>query len=178
MSAHNEGTEGSSSMSRPSLVDPNIYVLSEAICSSMENSMGLLSATMQRNALVMANTIREGFAAHPSIEGCRNTLSKKRAHTSSQVARNDSSGGSSHKRSRNMAREALLPKWWWLRQATPKGTEQLMLSASWTPLIPSRIRNNLWLLLPPWIGRWWISRWRRQQGPLFLRLWLFGYATF
>ena len=67
--------------------------------------MELLSATMQRNALVMANTIREGFAAHPSIEGSRNTLSTKRAHTSSRVARDDSSG-SSHKRSRNMVREA------------------------------------------------------------------------
>ena len=48
-----------------------------------------------------------------------------------------------------------------------------MLSASWTPLIPSD-RNNLWLLLPPWIMCWQISRWRRQQGPLFLRLWLSG----
>ena len=105
MSAHDEGTEGSSSMSRPSSVDPNAYVLSEAIRSSMENSMELLSATMQRNALVMASTIREGFAARPSIEGSRDTLSKKRARTSSQVARDDSSG-SSHKRSRNMAREA------------------------------------------------------------------------
>ena len=61
--------------------------------------MELLSATMQRNALVMANTIQEGFAARPSIEGSRNTLSKKRARTSSQVAREDSSG-SSHKHSR------------------------------------------------------------------------------
>ena len=79
MSAHEEGTEGSSSMSRPSLIDPNIYVLSEAIRSSMENSMVLLSATMQENALVMGNTIWEGFAAHPSIEGTPNTRSKKRA---------------------------------------------------------------------------------------------------
>ena len=105
MSAHNEGSEGLSSMSRPSSVDPNIYVLSEAVRSSMENSMELLSATMQRNALVMTNTIWEGFAAHPSIEGSRNTLSKKQACTSSQVARDDSLG-SSHKRSQNMAREA------------------------------------------------------------------------
>ena len=105
MSAHDEGTEGSSSMSRPSSVDPNIYVLSEAIRSTMENSMELLSATMQRNVLVMTNTIQEVFAAHPSIEGSRNTLSKKRASTSSQVARDDSSG-SSHTRSRNVAREA------------------------------------------------------------------------
>ena len=105
MSTHDEGTEGSSSMSRPSSVDPNIYVLSEAIRSSMENSMELLSATMQRNALVMANTIREGFAARPSIEGSRHILSKKRACTSSQVVRDDSSG-SSHKHSRNMEREA------------------------------------------------------------------------
>ena len=105
MSAHDEGTEVSSSMSRPSSIDPNIYVLSEDICASMENSMELLSATMQRNELVMANTIREGFAARPSIEGSCYTLSKKRAPTSSQVARDDSLG-SSHKRSRNMAREA------------------------------------------------------------------------
>ena len=74
MSAHEEGTEGSCSLSRPSSVDPNIYVLSEAIRSSMENSMELLSATMQKNALVMANTIREGFAARPSIERTRDTL--------------------------------------------------------------------------------------------------------
>ena len=107
MSEHDEGTEGSSSMSRPSSVDPNIYVLSEAIRSSMDNLMELMSATMQRNALVMANTIREGFAACPSIEGSRNTLSKKRARNSSQVTRDDSSG-SSHKHSRNMAREACI----------------------------------------------------------------------
>ena len=105
MSAHDEGTAASSSMPRPSSIDPNIYVLSEAIRSSMENSMELLSATMQKNALVMANTIREGFAARPSIEGTRDTLYKKRARTSSQVALDDFSG-SSHKRSRNMAREA------------------------------------------------------------------------
>ena len=105
MSAHDEGTEGSSSMSRPSSVDPNIYVLLGAIRSSMENSMALLSATMLRNTLVMANTIREGFAARPSIEGSRDNLSKKRARTSSQVARDDSSRAS-HKRSRNMARES------------------------------------------------------------------------
>ena len=61
----------------------------------------------------------------------------------------------------------VLPKWWWLRQTTLKGSEQLMLSASWTPLIPSRIRNTLWLLIPLWIVRWQISRWMRQQGPLF-----------
>ena len=105
MSAHDEGTEDSSSMSRHSSVDPNIYVLSEAIRSSMENSMELEPATMKRKALVMANIIREGFAAGPSIEGSRDTLSKKRAHTSSHVARDDSSE-SSHKRSWNMAREA------------------------------------------------------------------------
>ena len=104
MSAH-DVTEGSSSMSRPSSVDPNIYVLLEAIRSSMENSMELLSATMQRNALVMANTIREGFAACPSIEGSCNTFSKIRACTSSQVAPDDSSR-SLHKCSRNMVREA------------------------------------------------------------------------
>ena len=77
MSAHDEGTEGSSSMSCPSSVDPHIYVLSKAICSSMENSTELLSATMQRNVLVMVNTIREGFAARPSIEGSCDILSKK-----------------------------------------------------------------------------------------------------
>ena len=53
----------------------------------------------------MANTIREGFAARPSIEGSCDTLSKKRARTSSQVAR-DGYSGLSHKLSRNMAREA------------------------------------------------------------------------
>ena len=53
----------------------------------------------------MANTIREGFAARPSLEGDPHTLNKKQARTSSQVARNDSSG-SSHKKSRTMAREA------------------------------------------------------------------------
>ena len=104
MSAHDAGTEGSSSMSRPSSVDPNINVLSETIRSSMENSMELLSATKQRDALVMASTIRDGFVARPFIEGSCNTLSKKWAGTSSQVALNDSSG-SSHIRSQNMARE-------------------------------------------------------------------------
>ena len=71
----------------------------------MENSMALLSATMQQNALVMANTMHEGFAARPSLEGNPHTLTKKRARTSSQVARDDSSG-SSHKKSRTMVREA------------------------------------------------------------------------
>ena len=70
----------------------------------MESSIKLLSSTMQKNPLVMANTIREGFAARPSIEGDPISLSNKRARTSSQVARDDSSG-SSHKRPRNMARE-------------------------------------------------------------------------
>ena len=60
---------------------------------------------LQKNAFVMANTIRERFAARPPVEGTSNTLSKKRAHTSSQMACDDSSG-TSHKRSRNMAREA------------------------------------------------------------------------
>ena len=67
--------------------------------------MALLSATMQQNALVMTNTIREGFAARPSLEGDPYTLTKKRARTSSQVARDDSSG-SSHKKSQAMVREA------------------------------------------------------------------------
>ena len=53
----------------------------------------------------MANTIRDGFAARPSLEGDPHTLNKKRARTSSQVARDDSSG-SSHKTSRTMVREA------------------------------------------------------------------------
>ena len=84
MSAHEEGTEGSSGMSRPSSVDPNIYVLSEAIRSSMENSMELMSATMQKNAcldcfsllastnLQMDQMRREGFkAALPSCYKAR-----------------------------------------------------------------------------------------------------------
>ena len=96
--------DGSPGSSLPS-VEPNMYVLSEAIRSSMEKSIALLSATMQQNALVMANTIREGFAARPSLEGDPHTLTKKRARTSSQVARADSSG-SSHKKSRTMGREA------------------------------------------------------------------------
>ena len=137
--------------------------------------MELLSSTMQKNVLVMLNTIREGFAACPSIEGTRNTLSKKRTHTASQVACDDSSGSSTNVLGLWQWMLVLLTKWWWLRQATP---EQQMLSASWTPLIPSQIQNNMWLLLPPWIGCWLISRWRRQHGPLFLRLWLSRYATF
>ena len=98
--------EGSAGIPRASpSVDQNIYVLSEAIHASMENSMEILSATLQKNVLVMADTIREGFAARPSIEGSPNTnLAKKRARTSSQVARNDSSG-SLHK-NKNMVREA------------------------------------------------------------------------
>ena len=67
--------------------------------------MELLSVTLQKNALGMADNIREWFAAPPSIEGSPNTnLSKKRACTSSQVACDDSSG-SLHKKCRNMARE-------------------------------------------------------------------------
>ena len=104
MSEQHDMPDGSPGSPRPS-VDPNMYVLSEPICSSMENSMALLSATMQQNALVMANTIREGFAARPSLEGDPHTLTKKQARTSSQVARNDSSG-SLHKKSRTMVREA------------------------------------------------------------------------
>ena len=104
MSEQHDMPDGSPGSSRPS-VDPNMYVLSEAIRSSMENSMAFLSATMQQNALVMANTIREGFAARPSLEGDPHTLTKKRARTSSQVARDDSSG-SSHKKSWSMVREA------------------------------------------------------------------------
>ena len=104
MSEQHDMPDGSPGSSRPS-VDPNMYVLSEAIRSSMENFMALLSATMQKNALVMANTIREGFAACPSLEGDLRTFTKKRTRTSSQVARDDSSG-SSHKKSRTMVREA------------------------------------------------------------------------
>ena len=96
--------DGSPCSPRPS-VDPNMYVLSEAIHSSMENSMALLSATMQQNALAMANTICEGFAARPSLEGDPHTLTKKRACTSSQVAC-DNSSGSLHKKSRTMVRDA------------------------------------------------------------------------
>ena len=57
MSEQHNMPDGSPGSSRPS-VDPNMYVLSEAIRSSMGNWMALLSATMQQNALVMANTIR------------------------------------------------------------------------------------------------------------------------
>ena len=104
MSAQQEMPE-SSARASPS-VDPNVYILSEAIRASMENSMEILSATLQKNALVMADTIREGFAAHPSIKGSPDTnFSKKRASTSSQVAHDDSSG-SLHKKCRNMTREA------------------------------------------------------------------------
>ena len=136
MSAHDEGTEGSSSTSRPSTFvgrSQHLYFIGNHSFLHGE----LLSATTQRNALVMANTIREGFAARPSIEGARNihVLGTWRGRL-------------------------VVSKWWWLHPATPKGMEQLMLSLSWTP----RIRNNLWLLLPPWIGRWRISR--------FLRLWV------
>ena len=88
MSAQQEMSEGSAGIPRASpSVDPNIYILSEAIRASMENLMEILSATLQKNALV----IREGFAARPSIEVSPNiNLSKKRACTSSQVARDDS----------------------------------------------------------------------------------------
>ena len=146
MSAHKEGTEGSSSMSRPLSVDPNIYVLSEAIRSSMENSMELLSATMQKNVLVMANTIKEGFATHPSIEGTRNTLSKKRARTSSQVAADDYSG-SSHKRSRNMGKEACTAQ---VVMASPSHYEGDGAADVVSRLDPSdpQIRKNLWLTGP------------------------------
>ena len=85
MSAQQEMPEGSAGIPRASpSVDPNIYVLLVAIRTSMETSMELLSATFQKNVLVMAGTEGEGFAACPSIEGSPNTnLSKKRARTSS-----------------------------------------------------------------------------------------------
>ena len=105
MSAPREVSEGSAGMFGPSSVAPDIYILSKAIRSSLESSMELLSTTMHKNALVMANTIQEGFATRPSIEGDPNTLSKIRACTSLQVACDDSSG-SSHKMPRNMEREA------------------------------------------------------------------------
>ena len=158
-----------------SKVNPNIYVLSEAIRSSMENSMELLSATMQRNPLVMANAIREGFAA-PSLEGSRDTFSKKRARTSSQVAHDDSSG-SSHKRSRNMARETCTAQ---VVAASPSHSEGDGAAEVVSLLDPSDSFSDPEqpVATPSTLGRWRISRWRRQQGPLFLRLWLSGYATF
>ena len=99
MSAQQEMPEGSAGIPRASpSVDPKIYVLSEAIRASMENSMEILSATLQKNTLVMADTMREGFASRPSTEGSPNTnFSKERARASSQVARDDSSG-SLHKK--------------------------------------------------------------------------------
>ena len=92
--------------------------------------MEIHSATLQKNALVMADTIREGFAARPSIEGSPNTnLSKKRARTSSQVARDDPSGHFT-KNVGTWRGRLVLPKWWWLRQATPTGKERMMMSVS------------------------------------------------
>ena len=49
MSEQQDMPEGSPGSSRPS-VDPNMYIISETIRSSMQNSMALLSATMQQNA--------------------------------------------------------------------------------------------------------------------------------
>ena len=74
-----------------SSVDLNIYILSEAIRSSMESSMEILAMTMQKNALIMANTIQEGFASGNSLA---EEPSKKRARTSIEVAHGDSSGSS------------------------------------------------------------------------------------
>ena len=103
MSAQQEMPEGSAGRPRASpSVDLNIYVLLEAIRASMENSF----CNIAEKCVGMANTIWGGFMARPSIEGSPNTnLSKKRERTSSQVARDDSSG-SLHKKCRNMAREA------------------------------------------------------------------------
>ena len=85
-----------------SSVDPNVYVLSEAIRSSMESSMEILATTIQKNPLIMENTIREGFASgHSLAEEPRN----KRARASIEVAHGDSSG-SSHKKPRTMTTDA------------------------------------------------------------------------
>ena len=62
MSAQQEMPEGSAGIpcASPS-VDPNIYVLSEASRASMENSMEILSATLQKNVLVMATLYGKGL---------------------------------------------------------------------------------------------------------------------
>ena len=86
----------------PPSVDPNIYILSEAIRSSMGSSMEILATTMQNNALIMANTIREGFASGNSLA---EEPSKKQARTSIEVAHGDSSG-SSRKKPRPTTMEA------------------------------------------------------------------------
>ena len=171
MSAHEEGTEGSSGMSRPSSVYPNIYVLSEAFHSSMENSMELLSATMQKNVLVMAYTIREGFAAHPSIE----ETSKKRACTSLQVAHNDSSE-SLHKKSLNMAREACTTQ---VVVASPSHSEGDGAADDISLLDPSDSSNpEQPVVTPSTLDRVKADfEVEKTTGPLFQRLWLSGYAT-
>ena len=101
-----------------SSVDPNVYVLSEAIRSSMESLMEILATTMQKTALIMANTILEGFApGHSLAEEPRN----KRACASIEVAHGDSSG-STRKKNLGLRRQRLvLPTWWWLRQVDPRG---------------------------------------------------------
>ena len=68
----------------------------------MESSMEILATTMQKNALIMANTIQEGFASGNSLV---EEPSKKRAHTSIEVAHGDSLG-SSRKKPRTTTTEA------------------------------------------------------------------------
>ena len=77
-----------------SSVDPNIYILSEAIRSSMESSMEILATTMQKNTLIMANTIQEGFVSGNSLA---EEPRKKQARTSIEVAHGDSLGSSRKK---------------------------------------------------------------------------------
>ena len=163
-------------MSRPSSVDPNIDVLSEAIRSSMENSMELMSATMQKNALVMANTIREGFAAHPSVEGTPNTPFKKQTCTSSQVARDDSSG-CLHNRSWNMAREACTVQ---VVVASPSHSEgdrapdEVSLLATSDSSDPEQPVVATPSTLDRAAADFVV---KETTGPLFLRLWHSEYAT-
>ena len=59
------------------------------------------------------------------------TPSKKRARTSSSQVDCDDSSGHRTNVLGTLRGMLVLPKWWWLRPATLKGTEQLMLSASY-----------------------------------------------
>ena len=157
-------------MSRPSSVDPNIYVLSEAIRSSIENSMELLSATMQKNALVMANTIPEGFAARPSVGRNPPTPSPRNEHRwLAMILR-----GHHTKNLGTWRGRLVLPKWWWLRQANPRGdgaADDVSLLALFSdPEQPVAIPSTL----DRGDGRF---RSGTDNKAPFQRLWLSGYAT-
>ena len=149
MSAQQEMSEGSAGIPRGSTsVDPNIYVLSEAIRAYMETSIELLSAALQKNVLVMANTIQEGFAARPSIEGFPYLIA-------------GDSSGSLRKKCQSMVREACTAQ---VVVASPsqsdrEGADDDVSLLDHTHFLTQS--NRQCLPFPLWIGLPLISWWKK-----------------